>query len=111
MGRKKKNKKKKMILLKKDSIEDEEKRKAIREIRNRNIVLIILSLLIIISFLSLFNLAGNLGSVLRQSLINIIGFGKWFLSIFLSLLLILYIKSKRIQKLASFWCYINIFLY
>ncbi|HOC96177.1 MAG TPA: DNA translocase FtsK 4TM domain-containing protein [bacterium] len=102
MGRKKKEQKKEDDTIKKDSIEDEEKRKAIREIRNRNIVLIILSLLIIISFLSLFNLAGNFGQFLDKSLINIIGFGKWFLPIFLSLLLILYIKSKRIQKLASF---------
>ena len=39
MGRKKKEQKKEDDTIKKDSIEDEEKRKAIREIRNRNIVI------------------------------------------------------------------------
>lgn len=102
MGRKKKEQKKDEKEQEKLPLEEEEKKKALREIRSRNVILVILFLLIIMSFLSLFNLASSFGVFLDNALTLIFGFGKWFLPIFLCLLFILYIKSKKIQKLLSF---------
>lgn len=99
MGRKKKEQKKNEKEQKELPLDEEEKRNLIKEVRGRNVILVILFLLIIISFLSLFNLAGSLGIFLDNALGTIFGFGKWFLPVFLCLLFILYIKSKKIQKL------------
>lgn len=98
MSRKKKDQYKKA---EKDIVPEVENDAFINDIKIRNITLVILGLLVVISFLSLFDLSGKFGIMLNNVLTFIFGFGRYFLPVFLALLFGLYIKSKQIHKLIA----------
>lgn len=99
MARKKNKKKQKEI---DNIIEEKIPSDGIDEVKTKSIVLILLLLFIVMSFLSLFNIAGQFGIVFDRILTLIFGFGKWFFPIVLTFLFIFYLTSKRIHKMIGF---------
>ncbi len=99
MARKKNTKKQRDI---DEIIEEKLPSGGIDEAKTKNIVLILLLLFIVISFLSLFNIAGQFGIVFDKILTFIFGFGKWFFPIILTFLFVFYLTSKSIHKIVAF---------